>query len=186
MLEEDGHAILLWHGDVKVASRCISLKKGENGIFTRESLSTARWHSDLFKPTDEEEAEVLQSKRSHTRKKSHTELYRCIIGATHTGHCQAIDPGLFFKQGCRKFLPTKLSRLEQNCPRPSSCEDSTFLGNRLACNITLPGKSISWKYSLELPHSLKSNLRRERLDQFSTINHDQAQRHPKSNSWKLA
>jgi hypothetical protein len=61
MLEEDRHAILLWHGDVKVASRCVSLKTGENGLFTRESLSAARYHSDLFRPTDEEEAEVLQS-----------------------------------------------------------------------------------------------------------------------------
>jgi hypothetical protein len=30
-------------------------------MFTRESLSTARCHSDLFRPTDEEEALVLQS-----------------------------------------------------------------------------------------------------------------------------
>jgi hypothetical protein len=61
MLEDDGHAILLWHSDVKVASEWISLKTGENCMFTRESLSTARCHSDLFRPTDEEEALVLQS-----------------------------------------------------------------------------------------------------------------------------
>jgi hypothetical protein len=130
MLETDEYAILLWlwHGDVKVASQYTFLKTGENCMFTRESLSAARCHSDLFRPTDEEEAEVVQSERSHTRKKSRIELYRCIIGATHTGYCQAIDPGLLFKQGCRKSSRTKLSKLEQNRPRPSDDGDSTFLG----------------------------------------------------------
>jgi hypothetical protein len=124
------HAVLLWHGDVKVASQCISLKTGENSMFTRESLSAARCHSDLFKPIDDEEAEGLAVRETDR-----------IRGGRVTQHYTAallerlipvfvvlLNEDRLLKRGRRKISPTKLSKLEQNCPRPSCYTDSTFLG----------------------------------------------------------